>query len=286
MMKAALVGVLVGLFALGCGGSGGGGGGGGVGTIGLVATDAPRAHSQVTEAVIRVDKIRIHPEADAEGGFLTIYDGEPIEMNLLELQNGITQELVKADVPAATYRQLRLHVESAHLKLVNDNVYDTEAGTLHLTSQDTSGFKVFIDPPVVVLNGFSTDLLLDVDLSKTFEPVPASDPLNADSYSLHPVLRVANLSASGEIRGVVTMDDGQGGSVPVDDATVYILPPGEIDTLNSIASTATNADGEYAVLGLPAGTYDVLATKGALEGREDGVVVSVGGVTVVDVTVL
>ena len=289
MMRTTLGCLLVSLtcLGLGCGGSGGGGsGGGGTGTMSVSATDAPLDFTQVTEAVIRVDKIRVHPEADGEDGFITIYDGAPIEMNLLELHDGITQELVTAEVPAALYRQIRLHVESASLTLVNGNVYDTDNGSLHLTSQDTSGFKVFIDPPVVVSSGFSTDMLLDVDLSKTFEPVPNSDPLNASTYHLHPVIHVANLSTTGEIRGVVTSDDGQGGVAPVEAATVFILPPGEIDTANSVASTATGADGEYAVLGLAAGTYDVLATKGALEGRVDGVVVHVGSVTVVDITTL
>ena len=285
MMRATLSCVLVALFCLGlgCGGSGGGGGGG-VGTISLLATDAPLDHALVTEAVIRVDKIRVHPQADAEGGFLTIYDGAPIELNLLELHNGLTQELVTADVPAATYRQVRLRVESAFLRLVNGNVYDTADGSLHLTSQDTSGFKVFIDPPVVVASGFSTELLLDIDLSKTFLPIPNDDPLEADTFSLHPVIHVANLSTSGEIRGVVSTDDGLGGVALVEGATVYVMPPGEIDTANSIASTATGVDGEYAVLGIPAGTFDVLATKDALDGRVDGVTVFVGSVTVVDVT--
>ena len=285
MLKPTLVSLSISLACLGCGGSGGGGGGGGIGTIGLVATDAPLDHSQVTEAVIGVDEIRVHPQADAQGGFITIYEGAPIEMNLLELHNGLTQELATADVPAAAYRQLRLHVESASLRLVNGNVYDTETGTLHLTSQDTSGFKVFIDPPVVVIAGFSTEVLLDVDLSKTFLPVPSDDPLNATSFNLLPVIRVANLSTSGEIRGVVSTDDGLGGTTPVEAATVYVLPPGETDTANSIASTATDVDGEYAVLGIPGGTYDVLATKGALQGREDGVTVLVGSVTVVDITI-
>ena len=72
--------------------------------------------------------------------------------------------------------------------------------------------------------------------------------------------------------------------MPVDAASVYIMPPGETDTANSIASTASGVDGEYAMLGIPAGTYDVLATKDALDGRVDGVTVFVGSVTVVDVT--
>jgi hypothetical protein len=283
MMRATLGCLLVSLFCFGCGGSGGGGGGG-TGTMSVSATDAPLDVAQVTEATIRVDKIRVHPDADAEDGFITNYDGAPIEMNLLELHNGLKQELVTAEVPAAEYRQVRLHVESAHLRLVNGNVYDTDDGSLHLTSQDTSGFKIFIDPPVVVSSGFSTEMLLDVDLSKTFEPVPNDDPLNASTYSLHPVIHVANLSTSGEIQGVVTTDDGQGGLMPVEAATVSIMPPGETDPANSIASTASGADGAYAVLGIPGGTYDVLATKDALEGHVNGVTVFVGSVTVADVT--
>ncbi|MEW6071696.1 MAG: DUF4382 domain-containing protein [Planctomycetota bacterium] len=204
------------------GGSGGGGSSAATGTLGLAATDASLDHSLVAEARIQVDRIRIHPEADAEAGFLTIYSGAPLDLDLLDLRNGVTQALVAAEVPAADYRQIRLHVASARLELVNGNVYTTEDDTLQLTSQDTSGFKVFVDPPVTVLAGFSSELLLDFDVTKTFRPIPANDPPNAARYSLHPVVRVANLSESGEIRGVVTQDDGAGGLARVPDAAVFI----------------------------------------------------------------
>ncbi len=267
--------------------SGGSGaqGSAGDGTLVLSVTDAPFDHSIVDEAVIDVDKIRIHADANAGSGFLTLYDGAPITFDLLDLTNGLTQELVQAQVPAASYRQIRLHVASAYLKLTNGNLYTTDDGSLKLTSQDTSGFKVFVDPPVVVQAGFSTELLLDFDLTKTFKGIPANDPENATSFKLMPVIRAANLSTSGEIRGLVTEDDGAGGQIPAPNATVYILPPGETDLGNSLANTSTGADGLYAVLGLPAGSYDVVATKAALQDRLDGVVVSVGSASVADLFV-
>lgn len=276
------------LIATACSsGSGGSGDSASTGTLNLTVTDAPIDPALVEEARIWVDQVRIHPQADSENGFLVIYDGAPRELNLLDLRNGITQGLAQADVPAADYRQLRLHVSSAYLRLVNGNEYSSADNSLKINSQASSGFKVFIDPAVTVQAGFSTDLLLDIDLGKTFKPTPANDPENATSYKLHPVIRAANISETGEIRGTVTADDGTGTGTYVaqENVAVYIMPPGETDPENSIASTATGVDGGYAILGLEAETYDVLAILDLLEGRVNGITVTVGSVSLADVII-
>lgn len=269
--------------------SGGSGDASGSGFLTLEATDAPIDHALVDEAVIFVDRITIHAQATANDnvdGWLTLYEGSPVELSLLELSNGITQTLVNAErVPAGEYRQLRLHVTDAHIELVNGNLYTTDDGSLHLTSQDTSGFKVFIEPPIVVRDGFDENLLLDIDLGKTFKPVPANDPLNANSYKLHPVIRAVQLEGTGELTGVVTMDDGTGGFTPVEHASVYVLPPGVTDLDDSIASTATDAEGNYTVLGVPAGTVDVLAKLDELSALAEAVVIQADEVTLVDLVI-
>ena len=257
-----------------------------LGSLSLIVTDAPLDHAMVEESLIRIDKVRIHDDAaDDDSGFDVLYDGEPIEMDLVALRNGLTELLVRADLPAGDYRQLRLHVSSARLELVNGNVYTTEDGSLKLSSQGTSGFKVFLDPPVHVSSGLNSEVLLDFDLSKTFKPIPANDPMNANSFRLHPVIRVSNLTESGEFRGIVFVDDGQGGLIGLENASVYVMPPGESDTDLSVASTASNADGTYAILGVSPGTYDVLAKKDVLGGRVNDVTVSAGNVSLVDIIV-
>lgn len=272
--------------------SGGGGGsdnsgstGGGTGTLMVTATDAPLDHAMVTEAKIWVNKLTIHTDADADSGFLTLYDGTPIEMDLLHLNNGVVQTLAQHDLPAGSYKQLRLYVAHARLVLVNGNVYTTEAGNLTMPSLAQSGFKVFIDPPIEVVSAVSRTLLLDFDLGKTFHPIPSNDPLNANTYSLQPVIHAANVSTTGEFNGVVTTSDGQGGFTPVESATVYVLPPGETDVANSVASTSTTNTGHYSVLGVTPGTYDLLATKGALNGRVNAQTVVAGSATVVDIVI-
>lgn len=273
------------LLLLGCSGGGSSTGSAATGTLDVLATDAPFARDLVTQARISVTKITIHEDANAGSGFRTIYDGVPVDLDLLDLQNGVTRVLVHATLPVGDYRQMRLIVSGASLTLINGNIYSTANGTLSLTSQGTSGFKVFIQPAVHVSSQLATSLLLDFDLSKTFHPIPANDALNATSYKLMPVIKACNLSNSGEIRGLVTKDDGNGQQIGVDGATVYILPPGELDPNNSVATTGSMPNGSYAVIGLDPGPYDVLATEGALQGRVDAQQVSTGNVTTVDVVI-
>jgi hypothetical protein len=264
---------------------GGGGGGGGTGMLDLSATDDPFVYDIVQEALISVDRITIFRDADGDEGPITLFEGGSIRLDLFHLRDGLTQHVDLSELPVGSYRQLRFHVDDARLVLTNGNVYTTVDGTIHLTSQGTSGFKVFVDPPIEIEDGQTSNVLLDFDLTQTFHPIPANDPLNADRYSLHPVIHVTNLGDAGGIQGAVTQDDGNGGLVPVDQATVYIMPPGQTDPTMSVATTGTTTDGSYTVLAIAPGTYDVIAVKGALSGTVTGIVVVAGAVSTADVTI-
>jgi hypothetical protein len=264
---------------------GGPGPGPGQGQLTILATDEPFVYEHVTAATITVDRVSVHSDANEdENGFLVIYDGPPRVVDIFSLRDGLTTELAHANLATGTYRQIRVRITEAELHLVNGNVYSTANGDLHLTSQNTSGFKVFVDPPIEIEDGISRTFLLDFDLTKTFRPMPANDPLNADTYSLHPVIHAANLSTTGEIRGDVRLDQIPT-PVPVANATVYILPVGVTDIEQSVAVTATNATGQFAQLGLPPGTYDVYAVKNATSGTDDAVTVVAGSFTTAHVLI-
>ncbi len=267
------------------GGGGSGAGASGVGELSIEATDKPFAHDLVTLARVRVTEVSVHREGSSGSGFLVLFSGPPIELSLLDLQNGVTQLLVRADVEAGTYRQVRLKIDSAHLELVNGNVYTSALGNISLTSLPTSGLKVFVDPPIEIVGGASATLLLDFDLTKTFHPIPANDPLAASSYKLMPVIHATNVSLTGEIRGTVLADDGSGTLAGVGQATLYVLPPGDPDPANSVATTGTLDDGSYALLGIEPGNWDVLAVKDPLSGKLQGVEVFKGNVTIADVVI-
>lgn len=259
----------------------------GTGTLRVLATDAAISYEMVRSAEVQVTRVEAHTSAEASSGFVTLLDvqalaQDPVTLDLRELTNGLTTELASATVPAGTYRQIRLTFEDASITLENDATYSTDEGTLMLTSQASSGLKIFIDPPLQVGEGLTSSLLLDFDMSHTFRPIPADDPLNATSFQVGPVIRAANMSSGGDITGTVT--DSQNDDAPVEGASVYILIAGGDPDVEEdvVTATASEADGSWAVLALPAGSYDVVARHDGREIREDGVVVTVGGVATVD----
>ncbi|HUR29710.1 MAG TPA: DUF4382 domain-containing protein [Planctomycetota bacterium] len=248
-------------------------------------TDAPLDRSLVASATIDVAQVKVHLSANGDSGFLTLFSGPPITVDLLALSNGVVQQLANAPLPVGTYHQVRLIVSDARLVLTNGNVFTTANGNLDLTSLNTSGLKVFIEPKIDVFGGVSTTLLLDIDLSRTFHPIPSNNPLTASSFQLMPVIKAHNLAETGEVRGRVLLSDGAGGTVGVADANVFVVPPGETDPLNAVAGTGTFNDGSFRIIGVLPGNYDVLAMKGVAQGTVAGQVVTLGNVTTVDVTI-
>lgn len=263
------------LWLTGCGG----GSDSDAANISIQATDAPVSHELVSEATIWVNRIDIRSASAEEDEFINLYTGPAIEMSLLELTNGLTQELVSAEIPPGLYNQVRLYYSDASLTLTNGNVYTIADGTMNLTSQDVSGQKINIQPPLQVQDGISSTLLLDFDLTRTFRPIPSVDPMTATSYHIGPVIRAAVLSTTGEIAGTVT-DAGTLAGVEV--ASVYVMAPGETDVANAIASSATDATGHYAIIGLEPGAYDVIAQLGERSATQAGAVVVLGNVTTVN----
>jgi len=254
------------------------------GRVNLEFTDAPLPLGQIARAIVEIDEVSVHGDVDGDHGFTTVIEGGPYEIKLHGLRNGLTQFFEGDLLPPGTYRQLRIHFTSALLELKDGRVFTTEDDTLRLTGQDSAGFKVFFDPPVEVRADEPTNLLLDFDLRKTFSSVPGNDTDTASFFHLHPSVRTAVLDETGEIRGVVTTKDGAT-TVPAPDAEVYVLAPGEEDLDQAFASTLADENGSAAVLGIPPGTYDVLAIHDGRTDRVENVVVTQGAITSFEILV-
>ncbi len=119
-------------------------------------------------------------------------------------------------------------------------------------------------------------MLLDVDLSKAFTPIPGGriDDINSiREFKFHPSLamRLANLDESGAISGTVT----DGGQMPVANAMVTALLGDD-----EVASSATDMDGNYTIVGLSPDTYSMVMTAdGFMEGGVEDVIVEAGVTT-------
>ena len=196
-------------------------------------------------------------EDDNDSPFIVIFEGERV-LNLLDLQNGRTDLLADIDVPAGTYTQMRLIVPEGQITI--QDVADPFI--LRVPSGPQTGIKLHFTFDVVA--GEQTTLLLDVDLSRAFKPIPGGrieEPSDIREFRFSPSLamRLIDLLDAGSIEGTVTDRD----FVPLPDASVTAFKGDE-----EVSSTSTEEDGTYMLIGLPTGSYRVEFSATGYEDRE------------------
>lgn len=233
----------------------------GMGRLTVRLTDAPFPYEDVAEANVTLFKVEIRKADDNNEGdgesmengdgnpFITLMD-EEVQVNLLTLINGVTEELADLEVPAGTYDLVRIYVKDASVVLKNGETYD-----LKVPSGAQTGLKVFIDPGITVVGGLSSDLLLDFDVSKSFVARGNINRPGFNGFIFKPVILASNTSTSGSLSGTVSelINDVETG---VDDAQISIIAA---DTVYKSGQSAT--DGSYLIEGILAGSYRAVAEK-------------------------
>jgi hypothetical protein len=223
-------------------------------------TDAPFPVEFVESANVTITKVEIRKAGDGicdSTPFSVIWSGSEV-FNLLELRNGIVEELLDLEIPAGEYDLIRLYVEEASLK-----VKDGETFSVRVPGGQQTGIKLFISPGLFVKDGLTSELLLDFDLSESFRMQGNMDsPAGIKGFIFKPVIRAVNKSTAGTLQGTVT-EVTQSGTVPVGDVKIDVRKDGVTVTSAISDSDAANSidDGFYAISGLPSGKYTVVAEK-------------------------
>ncbi|MFW2377481.1 MAG: DUF4382 domain-containing protein, partial [Cellulophaga baltica] len=241
---------------------------GGTGTLSIQLTDAPFLYDMVAEANVTIFKIDARykgavetDSVSADGSSFITLSEEEVPINLLELTNGITENLVNLEVPAGTYDLVRVYVKGVNVILNDGTVYD-----LNVPSGEQTGIKVFIQPGLVVQGGLSSDLLLDFDVSKSF--VAKGGRNNLSGFNFKPVIKASNLATAGTLKGLVTTTEDNI-SVGLEGAQVSVIVA---DTINT--TTFSDIDGSFVIMGLQEGSYDLLvALEGYTSERKEGIAI-------------
>lgn len=240
------------------------------GTLKIHLTDAPFPTDMVAEANVVINKIDVRKESDdEENPFITLSE-EEMSFNLLELTNGVSENLVDIELDTGVYDHVRLYVSEASVMLKDSTVYD-----LKVPSGAQTGIKIFIDPAVEVAGGLTSELMLDFNVSKSFvvQGNP-NTPAGIKGFIFKPVIKASNLTTAGRLAGMVTDTS----DVVVDGAEVSIWAADTVYT-----TTFTDTTGAYMFLGVDAGTYDVaFAKEGFMGVAFEDIVITAGNLTTVD----
>jgi len=226
-----------------CGG--GGGGAAGEGTLRVALTDAPSCgfdHVYVT-----IEKVSVNQSATAsetEGGWTDLTLSPARRLDLLDLTNGVLEELGSVPLAAGHYSQIRLVLASntgTGTTSVANSVQSTGGTLTALTtpSGQQSGLKLQANFDVAA--GQMADVVLDFDACKSV--VKAG---NSGQYILKPVISVIPRIVSG-IQGYVTT------TLSLSSTTVSAQQNGVV-----VRSTAPDATGKFSIPFLATGTYTLV----------------------------
>lgn len=239
------------LFVAGCDDDNDNGSTNGESRVRISMTDAPGDYDEVNVEVVGVAyKTNEDP---GESGWVEMANVDAGVYNLLDLTGGVTVMLTDDQIPSGHLGQIRLILGDNNTVVKNGVTYE-----LNTPSAQQSGLKLRIDQdlePDVTYN-----FLVDFDVHQSVVEAGGSG-----NFNLHPVLRVTSQAASGSISGTV-LNIG----IPVE-ASIMVN--------GTQVNANTNAQGQFVIHGVPAGTYTLTLTPSILS---ELAVLTVENVTVVN----
>ncbi len=204
--------------------------------------------------------------------------------DVLDLDEGVTA-LLGAVETLGEYEQLRLIVSEAEITVALPGggsetfVFDEDA---HFPSGQQTGIKVNFGGPIQVGEGAIADLLVVLDVGKSF--VFQGPPDNPRSVSFKPVIHAATESW-GYIEGDVTLNVPPGAPTTITVEALRTSDNLEVSQVLNVAALATVA--HYHLGFLPAGEYIVTASADTYtSASSDPVTVGTVGVVIGDLALV
>jgi len=221
------------------------------GTTRTLITDAPFPFDRVARVDLYVVSVSASLSADTSsaGNFVTLATPRR-RINLLALQNGVTDELGAVSLPAGAITSVRMMIDtdSSSITLKNGTVL-TGTSSPGIAWQSSAGrptLNALIHEQITVPST-GAEVVIDFDIGKAFIPPQEINPSSTDSgFIFSPVLRAADAKRTGNITGTVRALSASG--APIADAALrlYLGDPNTPENTWSVLQTGkTAADGSF-----------------------------------------
>jgi hypothetical protein len=182
---------------------------------------------------VNVDVIAV--EVTGDGGQAVTMNVIPGIYDLLKLSNGVEKLIATDTLEISKVAQIRLVLGTRNTVVLNGITYP-----LSTPSAEQSGLKLQVHQ--TLQEGIMYHVLLDFDANKSIVK------LGNGGYQLKPVIRTIETAISGAIKGSITPV----GRLAVANATNVVT--------GLSYSTNVNSNGNFLIMGLPAGKYTVTIT--------------------------
>lgn len=237
------------------------------GTLQLALVDASSGSYKAVYVTIARVEVHLGGDEDVNGNWLVV--AEPNKTyNLLELVNGVREDLGLVDLDAGLYSQMRLIIGSVASPGQNILSEDHPHANYVIDEDDDEIHKLKVPSEVVkIVKGFeinadqTTELILDFDAMRSV----VTRGKSGKDYILKPTIKVRTESEAVIVKGTVTdVTDPPTASVPLAGSLVTAQTTEELavdpkDEVVIETGTIADDDGEYALFIAP-GNYNFVAT--------------------------
>jgi len=226
--------------------------GGGGGLTRTLLSDSPFPFSRVARVDVYVVSVSASLSADTGStatGFVTLATPNR-RINLLNLQNGTTDELGTVRLPSGAVTAVRMVIDtdSSSITLKNGTVLTgrTTPGIQWQSSAGRPVLNALIHEQIAVPDSGAT-IVIDFDVGRAFIPGYDVTPFtDSSSFVFSPVLGAGSVAKTGTIAGTVRARSATGTAVVDASLRLYLGDPATPEnTWSTLATTHTNANGEF-----------------------------------------
>jgi hypothetical protein len=223
------------------------------GTTSTLLTDAPFPYDRVARVDLYVVSVSASLSADTSatqgGNFFTLATPNR-RINVLGLQNGITDELGRSTLPVGAITAVRMVIDtdSSSITLTNGKVLTGKSspGIQWQSSAGRPTLNALIHEQIRVPNNGAI-VVVDFDVGKAFIPPQEINPASTDSgFIFSPVIHAADATRTGTIAGVVHAHTAAGAAVANASLRLYLGNPTQPEnTWSTLSTTKTDATGSF-----------------------------------------
>lgn len=165
------------------------------GTLTVHLTDAP---GDILEAHVTIERVAIVPtddsaSGDADEGGLDVLSDDPLTVDLLTLQDGVTAALGTIEIPEGAYSQIRLITARDAEIYYEDADGATQRAELKMPSADETGIKINLQEFQIDEASDEVEVTLDFNVEESFVQRG-----QIGSYLFKPVVRTESILVNGE----------------------------------------------------------------------------------------